>query len=104
MRDLALIDTLPRWPGQAGWVTERYELGAVIGSGGEGKVYRATLLGGGGGEGGEGGAGGGAQDSVEVCTVMHASHAPAMFDPITGSWCPGVHADMPRCSCVSVGA
>jgi hypothetical protein len=71
VRDLALIDTLPRWPGQAGWVTQRYELGAVIGSGGEGKVYRATLRGGGGG--------GGAQESVEVCTVMHARHAPAMF-------------------------
>ena len=38
------LRALPPWPGDAGWVTDHFALGEVIGAGGEGRVVRGTPL------------------------------------------------------------
>jgi serine/threonine protein kinase len=43
--EFALVSQLPRWPGTGGWVSDHYEIGKILGAGGEGRVYVATPTG-----------------------------------------------------------
>ena len=38
------VRQLPVWPGKGGWVSDQYELGQILGAGGEGRVHVATPI------------------------------------------------------------
>ena len=42
--DYSEVRKLPKWPGKGGWVSDHYELGQILGAGGEGRVHIATPI------------------------------------------------------------